>query len=256
MSTKYTNIENFYFRNNQIRMKLLLLIDNEIQSKIKQSNQKLKFKYEDGNLFKINFEETFIQKRINKYDFPSSKILKTKKNNYSDKSFSIIDGSSNKINEKQQQKKRANNDNRTLSKKSNHQNKILSDNIFFHKKIYSIKNLSKQSSTFLILPKQKKGVEYLKALCNNIKICKNCKKITKHVRSKNNNIKILELSNDKKAAKKLNEINVQKSKEDNNLHTFSLFRKSKKRNFLNYSKSRISGKSTNSIFSAKKQKEK
>ena len=61
MSTNYTNINirNSYFRNNKIRTKLLLFIDNEIQTKIKQNNRYLKYNWEDETVFRISFEENF-----------------------------------------------------------------------------------------------------------------------------------------------------------------------------------------------------
>ena len=55
-----TNVQNSYYKYNRIRTKLLLFIDKEIQSKIKQNNKNFKFNYQDE--IKINFEETFSQK--------------------------------------------------------------------------------------------------------------------------------------------------------------------------------------------------
>ena len=259
MSTKNTNssIQNSYCKNNRVRTKLLLLIDNEIQSKIKQNNLKLKYKYEDETLFRMNFEETFIQKQINKYYFSSSKILETgKKNENSDKSLSTDDGSSNKGAEKSYQNGRNNNHCRTVHKKGNRTNKLLDNSINFHKKMYSIKNLSKQSSTFLILPKQKNAAKYLKTLCNNLKICKNYKKTVKQTKAININIKSNDFSSDKKVAIKSNKIKLQKPKKDNNLNNFCLFRKPKKKSVVVNSKNRTSGKNNNSIFKTKKEKEK
>ena len=253
MSIKDTNINirNSYYKNNRIRTKLLLLIDNEIQSKIKQNNKNLKYKYEDENFFKISFEETFIQNQNNKFDFCSSVILKSKKYDNSGKSFLTTDDSTNKINEKSQEKERDSIHSKTLSKKYNSSNKLLNNVIHFHKKIYSIKNISRQSSTFLILPKQKNGFEYLKNLCNSIKKSKHSKKSAKYIRSNNIKTKLFDLSNDKKINRESNEIKMQKSIKDTNLYSFSLFRKSNKRNILINSKHRISGKSTNSIFITK-----
>ena len=248
----YINIQNSYVRNNRIRTKLLLFIDNEIQSKIKQNKNNLKYSYGDAAQIIISFEETFIQNQNIKYDFSSSNILKTKKNINSDKSFSTFDDSSNKINEKSHEKERISIHSKTISKERNDSNKLLNKNISFHKKTYSIKNQIKQSRTFLILPKQKKSTEYLKNLCNSLKINKNNKKFAKHIRSISINTKLFDLNNNKKANRKSNVVKKekkQKSKKDN-LYTYSLFRKPQKINPLNHSKNRVCGKSSNSIFIA------
>ena len=57
MATKNisTNIKNPYLRNNKIRTKLLLFIDNEIKSKIKQNHKNLKFNCENGIQVRISF---------------------------------------------------------------------------------------------------------------------------------------------------------------------------------------------------------
>ena len=126
---------------------------------------------------------------------------------------------------------------------------MLENIICFKKKFYSIKNLSKQSSTFLILLKQKNVDEYLTNLCNCLKICKNNKKTATHIRSISISTKLINFNEDKKTTKKSNEIKIPKSKKDNNnIYTFSLFRKSQKGNLATNTKKRISGKSTNSIF--------
>ena len=72
-----TNIQNSYYKYIRIRTKLLLFFDKEIQSKIKQNNKNLKFNYQDE--IRISFEETFIQKQANKYDFLGSNVQKIKK---------------------------------------------------------------------------------------------------------------------------------------------------------------------------------
>ena len=241
MSKKISNtkVQNSYFKNNKIRSNLLLFIDNEIRSKIKQNNRNLKFKCEDENLFRISFEETFNQKENNKYDFLSPNILKTKKNDNSDKSFSTIDDSPNKINKKQYQKKRNNTHFRTFSKENNCSNKLLNTFICFDKKNYSIKNLLKQSSTFLILPRKKNAANYLKTLCNNLKICKKDKKPAKHNISCITKSELFEINKDKKLSKKSNELNLQKSKKDKH-YSYSLFRKQQKNNFVFNSEDRIS----------------
>ena len=248
------NIQYSYLRNNRIRTKLLLFIDNEIQSKIKQNNQNLKFNCEDESQIKICFEETFTQKQTEKYDFSSSDLLKSKKNLNSDKSFSTVDDSPKKIPEKSY-KKRCSNHSKTLMKECKHSKKLFDDTICFHKKIYSIKNILRQSSTFLILPKQKKGVEYLKTLCKNLKLSKSDKKSIKRIRSiSNTKSKLLSLSKDKKNLKKSNEIKLQKSKKDNE-YIYSLFKKPQKDSFALNSKKKISRKSTNLVLIKNKHKE-
>ena len=210
-----------YFKNNRIRTKLLLFIDNEIQYKLKQNIQNLKLNCRNDN--QINLEETFTQKRINKHFFSFSNIDKIKKNENSNKSLSTVDDSPNKIKEKSN-KKRYIIHFKTYAKEDNYSNKLI--NISFDKKIYSIKNLFKQSSTFLILQKQKNSFEYLKILCNNFKICKNNKKTVKRIRSINlKKSKLLDFN--KKINKKSNEIKLKKYKKENK---YSLFRKSQKKN--------------------------
>ena len=247
MSTKntITSIQSSYLRNNQIRTKLLLFIDNEIQSKIKQNNHNLKFICEDEIRIKISFEETFTQKRRNKYVLYSSIITKNRKNINSDKSSSTIDGSSNKNIKKRNQTKRINTYSKICNKKNNHSNEILNNYIYFNEKIYLVKKISRQSSTFLILPKHQNGTEHLKILFNNLKIAKNNKKPIKKIRSiksiSNTKSKLFDLNKDKITPKKSNEIITQKSKKENH-YTHSLFRKSHKDNFVINSKYLTSGK--------------
>ena len=246
-----TNIRNSYIKNNRIRTKLLLFIDNEIQSKTKKNNKNLKFNCKNETSFKISFEETFTQKETIKYGFSFSNILITKKNDNSDKSVSTIDGSSNKIIKKSVKKNKSDIKFKSFSEEDNLSNKSLNIIICFREKNYSIKNLSKQSSTFLILPKQKNATEYLKTLCNNLKICKKYKKPTKRNTSINIKTNLFDLSKDKKSPKKSNGTKFQKSK-NNSQYTYSLFKKPQKRNFVFNPKNKIS---TNSIFLKIKQKE-
>ena len=236
-----SNIQKTYFKYNHIRTKLLLFIDNEIHSKIKQNNKNFKFNYE--NEITLSFEETFTQQQTNKNDFTLSNI-QTIKNDNLDKSLLLINVFSNKITEKIHQQERGNiHSSKTVSKECNHPNKPLNNIFRLNRKFYSIKNLSKHSSTFLILPKQKRSAEYLKNLCNNFKKSINDKKTTKHIRVSSISSKFFNLSKDKKTKK--NEVKMQKSRKDN-LYTFSLFKKSQKGNFLTNTNNRISGKSANS----------
>ena len=241
MATKNmnTNIQKLYSKYNQVRSKLLLFIDNEIQSKIKQNNQNVKFNC--ASKIEISFEETFTQKQIDKYDFSFSNILKPKKKDSSNKSFSTNDNSSNKITNKSFQKVRGSNHSKILE---THPSKIFNDSICINKKFYSIKNLPKQSSTFYILNNQKKAEKYLKTLCNSLKMRKISKPLI-HNRSISISTNFFDFSKIKKT-KKLNGIKILKSKKDN-LYNFLLFRKSLKGNFLSNSKKLISGKSTHSI---------
>ena len=236
------NIQNSYFKYNRIRSKLLLFIDNEIQSKIKQKYQYLKFNSEDE--ITISFEEIFIQKQTNKYDFPFIK------NDNSNKSISTIDDSPNKKSDK---KERNNTHSKMLFKESDCPNKLSNNIICFNKKCYSIKHLSRQSSTFLILHKQKNAAEYLKNLCNNLKICKKNKKPVIHTRSISINTKFFDLCKDKKPSTKSNDVKMRKPKKVN-FNTLSLFRNSQKIKFGICSKNQISDKSNNPSIIRIKQK--
>ena len=237
MSTKTKNL---YFRNNQIRTKLLLFIDNEVQSKINRNNNNLKFKCENGDLTKICFEETYAHKETKKHDFTFSNVLKNKKSNNSDKSVSTADDTPNK--------KRDNIHSKTISGETAHpNNKILNNIICFNEKTYSVKTASKHSSTFLILSKQKNSAGYLKNLCNNLKICKNEKKPIKKCETINLKSKGLNLSQDKKTTKKSNKSKKNpKSKKENKI-TYSLFRKSQEENCLINPKRQMTRKSVNSV---------
>ena len=243
----YTDVQKSYSKYNRIRSKLLIFIDNEIQSKIKQNKQNLKFSCNDD--IRISFEETFIQNQTNKYDFPSSNILKPKKNDNFDKSLSTHDISLNKITKKSCHKKRDYTHSKILGYYSS---KLINNIISFKKKFYSIKNLSKQSSTFLILPKQKNAAKYLKTLCNKLKKHKIDKKPAKHIRLISISSKLFDFNKDKKVKKKPNIPKKYKSKKD--LGNFSFCRKSLKGSLLINSKLRIYGKSNNSILMTLKQK--
>ena len=243
MSTENTNIniQNNYSKYNLIRTKLLLFIDQEIRSKIKQNNRMLKFNCDDE--IRLSFEETFSQKESNKYNFSPLIIHKKNENYILDKSLSKIGSSSNKINEKSYQKERGSIYSKTLI---NYPNQLISNIIYFNKKFHSIKNISKRSNSILILHKQKNAAEYLKNLCNDLKITKNIKKPVIHTRSISINNKFLNLNRDKKASRKSNKIKTLKSKKDV-LYNFSLFKKPQKKNFGINPKHRKNGKSTNSI---------
>ena len=233
MSTKNTNqdIRNLYSKYNKIRTKLLLFIDNEIRTKMSQSNHHLKYNYNDETQLKISFEETFTQKKNNRHDLYSSNVLKTKQNDNLDKSISTVDISTNIFTAKSQQKNRGNIHSKTLNKVSNSQDKIFNNLICFNKKFYSIKNLSRQSSTFLILPNQKNAAEYLKNLCKNLKIIKSDKKPVRHIKSISIHDNFFNLSKDKKTRIRSIEFKKQKSIKEN-LHTYPLFNKSQKGNFV------------------------
>ena len=204
------NNQNPYFKINKIRTKLLLFIDNEIQSKIKQNIKNLKFNCAEETPTRIIFEETFTHKRTHKYSFSFSNIGETKKINNSCRFFSTVRGSS-------------------IVDEYNHSIKQSNNSICLHKKIHTIKNRSKHSSAFLTIPKRKNASEYLKSLCNKLKIRKKDKKPNKHNRSSVIKRKLLDLSKDKKSRKISNEIKLEKSNK-NNQYTYSLFRKPQKAN--------------------------
>ena len=234
MSAKITNIniQNSYSKNNKIRTKLLLFIDNEIQSKIKENGQKLKFTVEYETEFKISFEETFTQTHTNKYDFYSLNTQKKQKDDNIGKSYSTIDYSSKKISGKLYQNERGIIHSKTLNKEDNLQKKILNNTICFNNKIYTIKNVSRQSSTFLILKKQKNAAAYLKNLCNNLKITKSNKSHTRYSKHTNINTKFSDSKQNKTSSKKSNEIKIQKSK-INKKYTNSSFSKLQNVNAVN-----------------------
>ena len=239
--------QNFYSRNNKIRSKLLLFIDNEVQSKIKQNNQNIKFNFENDSLIKICFEETFSQKKTKKRDYSILNTLRTKKNENSDKSISTIDDTSNKITVKSPLKKWGITHSKTLSGEEIRQNnKILDNKICYNEKVYSIKTLSKHSSTFLILPKRKNAVEYLKNLCDKLKICKNEKKPIKKSGTININRKSLNLGQDKKVQKKQSTSKKRKSIIESR-YNCSLFKKQQKENIFINPKNQISRKSVYSV---------
>ena len=217
-----SSLQKSYYKINQIRTKLLLFIDKEIQSKIKQNTQRLKYNCKNDTKITISFEETFSQNQTSKNKHSSSITCKTPKIINSGKTFSTVDDSSN-------------------TKEENRQNKLSNNIICFRKKTYSIKNLSKQSSTFLILPNQKNSAEYLKTLCDKLKICENEKKPAKHIQSSVTKSKLSDLNKDKRSNKKSSEKKLLKSKKDNQ-YNYSLFRKSQKEIIFS-SKSRFSGKS-------------
>ena len=207
------NAKTSYFKNNLIRTKLLLFIDKEIQSKLKQKAKNLKYNCKDIAQIEISFEETFFQKETNKHGHFYSNNHESKINLTSDKTFSTVDNSS-------------------IIKEDTHSKKCSNNIICFHNKNYLIKNLSKQSSTLLILPESKHSADYLKTLCNDLKISKKDKIPEKNTRSSVTKSKLLHLSKDKKTPEKINEIKIQKSKKDNQ-YTYSLFRKSQKQIRLN-----------------------
>ena len=246
--TKNMNIkmQNSYIKNNQIRTKLLLFIDNELQTKIKQNNKNLKFKCEDE--IRIGFEETFTQKHTIKHVYSSSDLFETKKNDNSDKSLSTVDGSPKKV-IKKSNIKRSSTHSKTIIKKVNSSNKLLNNIIYLNKNNYAINTQSKQLSTLLILNKQKNAAEYLKNLCNNLKISK-INKINKRPIKQSQSInlksKLFNFSQDKKTTRKSNKIKEEKPKKENKcIH--SLFRKPHKENAIINSKHQVSRKPTGSI---------
>ena len=88
-------------------------------------------------------------------------------------------------------------------------------------------------------------------LCNNLKICKIRKNPAKHNASSIFKSKLFNLNRDEKPPKKLSQVKMKKSKKDNK-YTYSLFRKSKKKNSVLNPKNKIYA---NSILIEIKQKE-
>ena len=238
-----TTIQNYHLKNIRIRTKLLLFIDNEIQSKIKQNNKNLKFKCEAE--IKIGFEETFTQKQSCKHVYSSSDLFETKKNDNSDKSLSTIDGSPNKV-IKKSNIKRSSTHSKTTIKKVNSSNKLLNNIVNLNEKNYAIKTQTKKLSALLKLNKQINASEYLKTLCNNLKISKINKRPIKQSQSINLKNKLFNFSQDKKTTRKSNKIKAEKSKKDNKC-VHSLFRKPHRENSVVNSKHQVSRKVTGSF---------
>ena len=97
------------------------------------------------------------------------------------------------------------------------------------------------------------AAEYLKNLCNNLKICKKNKKPVIHTRSISINTKFFDLCKDKKPSTKSNDVKMRKPKKVN-FNTLSLFRNSQKIKFGICSKKQISDKSNNPSIIRIKQK--
>ena len=210
-----------------------MFIDNEIRSK--QVNQNLKFNSNNEIQFKICFEETFVQKQNNKNDFPSSNIVKTNKKDNLNKSISPIVVSINKIPGKLRLKKSNNTHSKVYKKERIRSNKLSNNSFYFSKKFYSIKNVPKESRTFLVLNERKYATGYLKTLCNNLKKFKNNNKTEKHVGVINLKTKLVDLNQNKKVHKITNKIKNRKSKKSSQ-YIYPLFKKPLKKNFAMTSK--------------------
>ena len=178
-----TNIPNkHYLIANKIRTKLLLFIDTEIQ------NQKHKFllKNQEQNQIYINFEETYIQKEEkNFFSFSEkSKPLLTEINKNSKKSNP---NNAFICSNKNSQSETIGNKNKSCSS-NNFQ--FFNTNICYHNKKYLLKRNSKISSAMIIKRKQKIDDQFLKNICENLKITSKKQKpqnIHKNIFKNNNN---------------------------------------------------------------------
>ena len=171
---------------NKIRTKLLLFIDQEIQSKIKQKklfyNPQLEEKrstilYSNINKMYSNHENTFYISFAKFKDKISKNQIKLKKNRHSSQESLSTCFATSKTKAKIFQ-------NRNLknipvyygspTKKINIHNDLLSFNniINIKENFYAIKKELKLSSTFQIYKKPKTDKKYLKKLCDSLKIMK------------------------------------------------------------------------------------
>lgn len=130
---------------NRIRTKLLLFIDKELRSR-KNNIISFNLMTNQEGVHYINSEQTYTEQYIEKYSF----------------NFEI------------QQKKRPKKSNMLNSTcditPTSVKSKYYNTTIHIKEKIYSIKKTFKLSSTFQIIEKPKTGKEYLKFLCDTLKI--------------------------------------------------------------------------------------
>ena len=150
---------NSYFPNkkaNNIRIKLLLFIDNEIQFQIKHGkNIKLANEY----LFHIDYKEFYNHKEIENIYFSFSQNPKT-----------IIMNKHLTIIEKPQKLTKFSRDDSVSTNDTILRNNTLKQNYIFRKNKKSITEKNKKSIN------QKKDIHYLKQLCNNYKKIRKVKK--------------------------------------------------------------------------------
>ena len=168
MNNKFSS----FFIANKIRTKLLLFIDQEIQSKIKQNKLKDNLrKYHESKLF--NHVKTYayqpnivFMSTINNFDFSNAKNKQKRKNSKNSCStFEITPNNNNILSQTGENSVNVCDLNFTKRKKISHYNSIC-----FHEKYYSIKRNIRHSSTFQIYKKPKTDKKYLKDLCSNFKI--------------------------------------------------------------------------------------
>ena len=209
-----------YNRANEIRIKLLLFIDKEVQDK-KKEHKITKSNITNENEFLIKFEETYQSSdyfvypiKVSFHNEKDNKLKKTLKN--SAFSISTCDASPYTINREQKQEQkiirksihhktvpenikninqfsnfRNSKKNKTITKN----NDILNTIISFDEKQYSFNMLSRPSSTVNIFLKPKTNKQYLKDLCHKLKISKpqkrklNSCKINEY--SESNSIKVI-----------------------------------------------------------------
>lgn len=168
MNNKFSS----FFIANKIRTKLLLFIDQEIQSKIKENKLKDNLrKYHESKLF--NHVKTYayqpnivFMSTINNFDFSNAKNKQKRKNSKNSCStFEITPNNNNILSQTGENSVNVCDLNFTKRKKISHYNSIC-----FHEKYYSIKRNIRHSSTFQIYKKPKTDKKYLNNLCDKLKI--------------------------------------------------------------------------------------
>ena len=182
METNFLNRN--YLIANKIRMKLLILIDTEIQNK----KNKFLLKDQEQNKLYINFEETYIQEeRKNYFTFnEKSKPLLTEINHNTKKLSPTRAFIYSKNNSQSEQIGNKN------KKYSSNNIQFLNTAIFYNNKNYLLKRNSKISSAITIYQKQKTDKQFLKNLCDNLKITpkkQKARNISKHFKNNNNYVK-------------------------------------------------------------------
>ena len=171
---------------NEIRTKLLLFVDKEIQSKIKQKKLYYNPQYEEqrNNILYSNINKTYFHHE-NTFFISSSKF-EEKASNKEKKLEQIHQRSQKTIStcfdtsapkDLLFQSENLKNipvcyGNQTGKKNFNYIFFPSNNIININEKVYSIKKVLKPSSTFQIYKKQKTDIKYLKNLCNSFKIIK------------------------------------------------------------------------------------
>ena len=171
---------------NEIRTKLLLFVDKEIQSKIKQKKLYYNPQYEEqrNNILYSNINKTYFHHE-NTFFISSSKFEEKASNKEkqleqihqrSQKTISTCFDTSAPKDLLFQSENLKNipvcYGNQTCKKNFNYIFFPSNNIININEKVYSIKKVLKPSSTFQIYKKQKTDIKYLKNLCNSFKLTK------------------------------------------------------------------------------------